>query len=146
VSGQPAVPLPDGQSRPSGSASAPIQHASGDVSDQPAPARCQRCGQTDVSVATHSGVEECSGCWHHRKLDAPAASHWAKVSKEFLSNVDMHDMMTYLPRALEDAVDGNGEPLNLTWGQLLRGVQAVMLHSERVLKDGPYHLWEEEEK
>jgi hypothetical protein len=43
-------------------------------------------------------------------------------------------------------VDGNGEPLNLTWGQLLRGVQAVMLHSERVLKDGPYHLWEEEEK
>lgn len=106
--------------------------------------KCSRCGHYDETTTTHSSVEECSGCWHHRKLDAPAARHWAKVAQEFLSNVDAYDMLTYLPKALEDVVDGNGEPLNLTWGQLLRGAQAIMLHSERVLKDGPYHLWTEE--
>jgi len=102
--------------------------------------KCQRCGVEDETVATHSGVEECNGCWTHRKLDAPAASHWAKVAKEFLSNVDMYDMETYLSKALAD-----GHRVT-DWGTMLRSVQAVMVHSERVLKDGPYHLWKDEVK
>lgn len=106
--------------------------------------KCQRCGIESDTVATHSGVEECQGCWNHRKLNAPAAQHWAEVARTFLSNVDTYDMMTYLPKALEGAVNGRGEPVTVTWDQLLVGVQAVMLHSERVLKDGPYHLWTDE--
>jgi hypothetical protein len=98
--------------------------------------KCQRCGSAD-NVSTHSGVDECSGCWNYRKLDLPAAQHWHKVAGEFLSNVDMYDMMTYLPEALsgDDKVD-------ITYAQMLRAVQAVMVHSKRVCENGPYHTWE----
>lgn len=99
--------------------------------------KCQRCGIESDTVSTHSGVDECSACWNYRKLDFPAAQHWHKVAAEFLSNVDLYDMQTYLPTSLagDDRVD-------IDYGQLLRGVQAVMVHSKRLIDDGPQHTWE----
>lgn len=47
----------------------------------------------------HSGVYECDVCWNWRKLDKPAALHWEKVSTEFLSNIDMYDVMNFFPDA-----------------------------------------------
>jgi hypothetical protein len=44
-----------------------------------------------------SGTATCWSCWNQAKLNLPAARHWAKVAEEFLSNVDMHDVLTYLP-------------------------------------------------
>jgi hypothetical protein len=106
-----------------------------------APHTCAYCGAQNDTVATHSNVLECHLCWTYRKLDQPAAAHWAKVAKEFLSNVDVHDMTTFLPAALKDAKNGKGEPVDVSWSDLLNGAQAVMLHSERLLTDGPPHTW-----
>jgi hypothetical protein len=108
--------------------------------------KCAYCGTENDTVATHSNVEECSLCWNYRKLDRPAALHWAQVAREFLSNVDTHDMMTYLPASLKDAKNGKGEPVNVTWDQLLCGAQAVMLHSDRLLIEGPPHMWAKDEE
>jgi hypothetical protein len=101
--------------------------------------KCQRCGEPTTDI--HSGEAECPDCWTFRKLDLPAAQHWNKVAKEFLSNVDLHDMQTYLPKALssDERVVSDGT----TYGELLRAVQAVWQHSERVLKEGPYHMWKD---
>jgi hypothetical protein len=107
--------------------------------------RCGSCGIENETVQTHSNHFECRGCWNHRKLDSPAAQHWAQAAKDFLLKVDAYDIMTYFPRALEDVKNGKGEPVDVTWGQMLNAVQAVMLHSERVLKDGPYHVWDKTE-
>lgn len=66
---------------------------------------CYGCGTPTSDV--HSGSYECNDCWYWRKMDGPAARHWAKVGETFLSNVDLHDLMTYLPACLgsqEDAV------------------------------------------
>lgn len=96
--------------------------------------KCQRCGIENDTVATHSGVFECSGCWNYRKLDLPAAQHWHKVASAMLSNIDMHDMMTYLPTALQGT--------DVEYAPMLRGVQAVMQYSKRLIDDGPQHTWE----
>jgi len=63
---------------------------------------CNYCGTEgdDSMIGYHSGSWECQPCWDWRKLDGPAARHWAKVTTEFLSNVDMHDVMTFLPAAV----------------------------------------------
>ena len=109
---------------------------------EPEPRRCSYCGHVDDgrnTVSTHSGREECHGCWNHRKLDRPAAAHWAKVAREFLSNVDAYDVLTYLPKALE------GGDRVTDYAAMLRSVQAVAEHSERVLRDGPYHQWTDAE-
>jgi hypothetical protein len=103
--------------------------------------KCAYCGAENDTVATHSNVEECSLCWNYRKLDRPAAAHWAKVAREFLSNVDAHDMMTFLPAALKDAKNGKGEPVDVSWSDLLNSAQQVALYSDRLLKDGPPHTW-----
>ena len=99
--------------------------------------KCQRCGVSGDTVATHSGVEECSGCWGYRKLDLPAAGFWYKAAGDFLGNLDMHDMQTYLPKALE-----SDDKVDITYAQMLRAVQAVMVHSKRIIDNGPYHVWE----
>lgn len=109
----------------------------------PDPRRCAHCGACDATVATHSNVDECSRCWTYRKLDRPAAAHWAAVARTFLSNVDTYDVLTYLPAALADARNGKGEPVTVTWDQVLLGAQTVMLRSERLLRDGPPHTWSE---
>lgn len=44
-----------------------------------------------------SGTPECWPCWNRRKLDLPAARHWAEVGEAFLSNVDFYDLTKYLP-------------------------------------------------
>lgn len=53
--------------------------------------KCAYCGARNKSVSTHSGILECDKCWYWRKLDGPAHTHWARVTKEFLSNVDAYD-------------------------------------------------------
>jgi hypothetical protein len=58
---------------------------------------CHTCGIRPTSKIT-SGTPECHQCWDWRKLDGPAANHWAKVAALFMSNVDMHDVTTYLPK------------------------------------------------
>jgi recombinational DNA repair protein (RecF pathway) len=99
--------------------------------------RCQRCGITDQSVTTHSNVDECSRCWNYRKLDLPAAEHWAKVAREFLSNVDVYDIMTFLPTALV------GAERVADHGGMLRAARRIMEYSERLIKEGPPHVWRE---
>lgn len=60
------------------------------------------CGCGKPADKFSSGVPECWGCWNWRKLDGPAARHWARVSEEFLSNVDAYDLTKFLPAALGD--------------------------------------------
>jgi hypothetical protein len=55
------------------------------------------CGCGKPADKFSSGQRECWGCWNYRKLDGPAARHWAKVAREFLSNVDFYDYSKYLP-------------------------------------------------
>lgn len=57
---------------------------------------CSECG-TRPADKISSGSPECWNCWSIRKLDLPAAQHWARVAEEFLSNVDFHDLTAYLP-------------------------------------------------
>ncbi len=56
---------------------------------------CATCGSP--ADKTSSGLPECWPCWNWRKLDGPAARHWARVATEFLSNVDMYDVTKFLP-------------------------------------------------
>jgi len=99
--------------------------------------RCQRCHVDDDTVATHSNVDECSRCWTYRKLDLPAAEHWARVAREFLSNVDLHDLTSFLPEALDRS------DVLTDHATMLRAVRAVAEYSERLLKEGPPHVWRE---
>jgi len=92
--------------------------------------KCQRCGVEDDTVRTHSNVEECSKCWDYRKLDRPAALHWAKVGAEFLSNVDMYDIMYYLPKC------------GLTKEEMhtmLNAAKKVQDYSQKLVDHGPEH-------
>lgn len=63
----------------------------------------QKLGPCSYGSETHPAEKVMSGtpiCWKHWnlvKLDLPAAEHWSKVAEAFLSNVDMYDVMTYLP-------------------------------------------------
>jgi hypothetical protein len=95
--------------------------------------KCQRCGQGDKDVSMHSGVYECGGCWTYRKLDEPAASHWAKVAAEFLSNVDVYDMTVYLQKCGLTKEEGY---------QMIGAAQKVLDYSQKLVKDGPEHVWE----
>jgi hypothetical protein len=60
---------------------------------------CAYCGKTgdESVVGYHSGSYECGSCWNWRKLDGPAARHWFKAAAMFASNVDMHDLATFMP-------------------------------------------------
>lgn len=59
------------------------------------------CGCGRPADKTSSGSPECWGCWNWRKLDGPAARHWAKVTTDFLSNVDAYDYLTFMPNVFE---------------------------------------------
>jgi hypothetical protein len=64
---------------------------------------CDYCGKTESEVGEvsyHSGSKECWPCWNWRKLDGPAASHWAPVFHLFYSNVDFHDLTKFFPQTL----------------------------------------------
>lgn len=86
---------------------------------------CSRCG--NLADKTSSGMSECWPCWNWRKLDLPAAQHWAPAAEVFLSNVDMYDVMTYLP-----ACGLTQEEM----GVMLKAARKVLDHSTTVLK-GP---------
>jgi hypothetical protein len=49
-----------------------------------------------------SGSAICTECWYWVKLDGPAHRHWSKVTDEFLSNVDFHDISSFLPKVFGD--------------------------------------------
>lgn len=57
------------------------------------------CGCGKPADKSSSGSPECWPCWNLRKLDRPAARHWAPAAEQFLSNIDMYDCMTFLPAA-----------------------------------------------
>lgn len=87
---------------------------------------CYRCGSEKTS--THSGRAECGPCWTWRKLDSPAADHWARVAREFLSNIDHWDITHFLPAAgIEDPI------------AFLQMAKDLLDYSERVAK-GPLHM------
>lgn len=52
-----------------------------------------------------NGAPVCWPCWNWNKLDRPAAKHWADTLGEALAKLDMHDISTYLPAALDDPED-----------------------------------------
>lgn len=95
--------------------------------------KCAYCGGPDAR--THSGILECGRCWDYRKLDRPAALHWAKVGAEFLSNVDMYDVMTYLP-ACEMTQDEMHTMLTMA--------RRVEVRSRYLKENGAPHTWSDE--
>lgn len=67
------------------------------------PRTCDHCGKDEMEVgeiSCHSNSWECWPCWNWRKLDAPAAHHWAPIFRSFFSNVDMHDVTAFFPKTL----------------------------------------------
>jgi hypothetical protein len=97
---------------------------------------CAYCGARNESVSTHSGILECGKCWNYRKMDRPAALHWAKVGEEFLSNVDMWDVTSYLPAC------------GLTTDEMhtmIRAARKVRDHSKALVEKGPEHTWPKDE-
>jgi hypothetical protein len=88
-----------------------------------------KCGCGQPADKFSSNRPECWPCWYWRKLDWPAAEHWERVAGEFLSNVDMYDLMTYLPACgLErDEVFA-----------MLRSVRAVLEYSKRIRQGSPH--------
>jgi len=100
--------------------------------------RCGYCGRRNASVRTHSGIEECSQCWDYRKLDRPAALHWAKVTSReegFLSNVDMYDFMDYFPKC------GLSKEEAMT---MIGAAQKLERYSRYAKENGPEHTWSDE--
>lgn len=67
------------------------------TTNQERPTSTCYCGAQTTGY--HSGQFECDRCWTWRKLDEPAARHWAKVGAEFLSNIDMWDATHFFPAA-----------------------------------------------
>jgi hypothetical protein len=97
---------------------------------------CAYCGARNESVSTHSGILECGKCWDYRKMDRPAALHWAKVGEEFLSNVDMYDWMYYFDKCgltRDEAVT------------MIGAAQKVRDHSKALVEKGPEHTWPKDE-
>jgi len=56
-------------------------------------------GKPHAAEKHMSGTPICWPCWNWVKLNGPAARHWLRVGGEFLSNVDMYDLTTFLPQA-----------------------------------------------
>lgn len=83
---------------------------------------CARCG--NPADKSSSGMAECWPCWHWRKLDLPAAQHWHKAAEHFLSNVDMYDLMTYLP-----ACGLSQDEMTV----MLKAARKVVDHSKKVI-------------
>ena len=99
--------------------------------------KCDYCGARNQSVSMHSGVYECDKCWDYRKMDRPAASHWAKVGTEFLSNVDMYDLMYYFQKAGLTKEEAN---------TMLSAAHKLRDYSQKLIDVGPEHRWPKEEK
>ena len=72
-----------------------------------------------------SGTPICWQHWYWVKLNLPAATHWKRVGEEFLSNVDMWDLMSYLP-----ACGLTQEEMTI----MLKGAEKVVEFSKRVVE------------
>lgn len=81
-------------------------------------------------------MAECQRCWDWRKLDGPAARHWAKVAETFLSNVDTYDYIHYLPAALGDDQRGV-EMIKAAWDLMHYSKGQVIMHSLHLEEQGP---------
>ena len=99
--------------------------------------KCAYCGARNETVATHSGILECKKCWDYRNLDGPAAEHWAKVAADFLSNVDLYDLMYYLPKC---------ELTKEESATMLSAAKKVRDYSQKLVDVGPEHRWPKEEE
>lgn len=85
-----------------------------------------KCGCGRPADKFSSGDPECWNCWSIRKLDLPAARHWARVAEEFLSNVDFHDLTAFLPACGMTREEA---------GVMIRCAQKVRDHSKQLLAD-----------
>jgi hypothetical protein len=67
-------------------------------------------GKMDAHPAERGwrGQRICWDCHRWVKMDLPAAEHWLRVSREFLSNVDMYDATSFLPRMFGDKYGNKG--------------------------------------
>lgn len=88
--------------------------------------KCRYCGSQAEKYK--SGTPICWSCWYWVKLDHPAATHWARVAEEFLSNVDFYDLTKYLP-----ACDLTADEIHT----LLDGARRVLEHSRATLAGPP---------
>jgi hypothetical protein len=88
---------------------------------------CAYCG--GPAGRYHSGVLECQSCWDWRKLDGPAARHWARVGAEFLSNVDMYDLTRYFAKCGLDEDEA---------GVMLRAARKLAEASQRMIDEPAY--------
>jgi hypothetical protein len=96
--------------------------------------KCNWCGGPSDKYSSGSAI--CWSCWYWTHMDLPAARHWAKVAEAFLSNVDMYDLIKFLPAC------------GLTKKQIetmLKCAQKVQEHSELV-KSGPPNKRDKKEK
>jgi hypothetical protein len=100
------------------------------------PRTCGYCGRSELEegvgeVSYHSGSLECRGCWNWRKLDGPAARHWAPILKSMLSNVDYHDAMTFFPHTLGMPTEEFGKFIETLWKLHLNCDHALALAENR---------------
>ena len=76
----------------------------GYLHDGSQPYKCYSCGLRPTAKIT-SGTPECGACWNWRKLDGNAAVHWLKASAMFASNVDFHDLTSFIPNSCGVSAD-----------------------------------------
>ncbi len=89
------------------------------------------CGFEAEEIRHHSGVPECGVCWDWRKLDGPAASHWAKVTREFLSNIDLYDCSKFFDRCgIADKIPGTDV---MRWQVMLASADQMLWNCEGML-------------
>jgi hypothetical protein len=98
--------------------------------------KCQYCGRRNSTVSMHSGVYECDKCWYFRKMDYPAAEHYAKTAKGFIEKVDLYDWTQYFP----NRVGLTKEQMSI----MLNAAGMVEATSRYFLDHGPEHRWDEE--
>lgn len=113
-----------------------VEHPGFPCDHRPEP-KCEYCGKPESEVGEvpyHSGSRECWPCWNWRKLDSPAASHWAPIFRSFFSNVDLHDAMTFFPKTLDLDKDERNELFRLMHKAMVNCDHAIALR-ENAWKD-----------
>lgn len=101
------------------------------------PEKCAYCGKRNNSVSMHSGILECNSCWYDRKLNLPAALHWAKVAEGYLSNVDSWDYGNYAPACISARMSEESKMSDLfaKFGLTPKDAFLVSLHVAAAMRD-----------
>ena|SRR5947209_5441158 len=102
---------------------------------------CAYCGTTERARGIHSNVAECQRCWDWRKLDGPAARHWVRVGREWLSNIDIHDLSNFMPSLLGDE-DAGPQLIQQVLRFTARCELMMVRHRELKLEDAEILLWD----